>query len=73
MTIYYKGREVELSVHGESDDIQIDEARFVDDGSDCDDEVIEYIYERYADELYTEFMDRAVMRAEAWADSMEDR
>ncbi len=49
------GREIEISVYGDSDDIQIDEAYFADDVSgeeEVPDSDIQYVMSAYQDRIY---------------------
>ena len=69
-----KGREVEISVYGRyDDDIQIDEAVYVDGDEEVPEEEIEYISETYADEIYQEWTENQACAAEAYYDSLQDR
>jgi len=67
-------QEIEIFVYGnEPDDIQIESATYVDTGLDVPDDIIDWILEHYSDLIYENWMDRMIMRAENFKDSMEDR
>ena len=58
------GREVELSVYGQHDDIQIDEAYYADTGEEAPNDVVDFLMDTYGDELYEYFIDQQVGRAD---------
>lgn len=52
------GRELEITVYGKyDDDIQIDDAVYLDNDEEVSDEDIEYITKHYADEIYQEWIE----------------
>jgi len=59
-------REVEVGVYGEYDDVQIDEAVYVDTGEDASDEVVDYLMSTYGDELFEAFQERQIDRADSY-------
>lgn len=66
------GREIYISVYGKyEDDIQIDEAYYVDTEEDVPDDVIAYIYENYASEMYDQWYENKVCEAEYYYDDIE--
>lgn len=67
------GREIELSVCGAQDDVQIDECYYVDGDDEVTNEDIDFIYHTYGDELYGAYMEHAIDRAEHLYDLMNDR
>lgn len=59
------GREIQISVSGRyEDDIQIDEAYYVDSEEEVLDDVIDYIQSQYADEIYQEWYENKCGEAE---------
>lgn len=58
------GREVELSVYGQHDDVQIDEAYYTDTGEDVPDNVVDYLMDTYGDKLFEAFQENQVDRAD---------
>jgi len=61
------GREIEIHVYGNhSDDIQIDEAFYLDSNDDVTDEDIEYIMDYYADDIYLQWYENKCGQAEAY-------
>ena len=68
------GREIEIDgVCGEADDVQIDNCFYVDGDEEVTSEDIDYIMHTYGDELYGEYMDQAIGRAEDRYDLLNDR
>lgn len=69
------GRPVEITVYGRyDDDIQIDEAYYTDaDDQEPDDDMLAWIAETFASEIYEQWLDDCAGRAEAYADAREDR
>jgi hypothetical protein len=62
-----KGKEVEISVYGnDPDDIQIDEAFYVETKEDVSDDEIQYIYDAYSDSIYESWLDKQIGAAEAY-------
>lgn len=66
------GREVEVTVMGESDDVQIDKAKY-DDGADVPDDVVDQLLEDNGDALYEAWQEQARDQAEHDADCAADR
>ena len=68
-------REVEITVSGrDHDDIEISDAIFVDNpDEEVPDEVVDYIWDTYADDLYQEWYENMVCEAEYYYDSLMDR
>jgi len=67
MTRYYdsKGNEVEISVSGFRDELEIDECYYVDESlGEVPDEEVDYILDAFAGELDFQGMERAIMQAE---------
>lgn len=59
------GEEVEiLSVSGEDDDIQIEEAVYLNNDEHVSDSDLEEIYIDHSDELYTMWVDRGISRVD---------
>jgi len=68
------GREIEIEIYGKyEDDINIDSAIYLDTGEYVPDSVVNYILDAYAGDIYEEWYQNQVMRAEAMSDYMEDR
>ena len=72
------GRPVYITIHGnEPDALYIDEVYYLDTPMSSDenvsDEMIEWIQEAYADAIYQEWCEDQSSRAEALAESREDR
>lgn len=68
-----RGNEVEISVYGDYDDVQVEEAYYTEmDGIVSDDE-IEYILDNYAESIYEELAERAMSKAEDYYDMMRDK
>jgi hypothetical protein len=59
-----EGLEVEVTVYGESDDIQIDSAFFVETGASVPDAVVEQLQDDHAEKLYEKWFDMQIGRAE---------
>ena len=67
MLITYEGREVDVQVKGESsDDVSIAHAVYTDTQEQVEDDDVYVIEQRYSDELYNEWFDNQVGRAEAF-------
>lgn len=61
------GKEMVVTVCGRyEDDLQIDDAYYVDSDDRVSDETIEYVYENYADAMYEEWYEGQIGRAEAY-------
>jgi len=75
MTYLLNNREVEIEeVDGEiGEGAYVVAASYVDTGIPCDDDECEKLSDIYQEELYDRLYRQAVMRAEAWADSLQDR
>ena len=69
------GREIEISVGGsDHDDIEITDAVYCDDpNEEVPESVIEYITDKYADNIYTEWYENQCSAAEAYYDLLNDR
>ena len=64
---------IEVMVCGyDSDDVQIDTAVYEATGEDVSEDVIEYIYNKYSDELYNEWCDNVMAMADWNNDRYED-
>jgi len=64
-----QGREVEIQVGGRyEDDIQIEEATYVNSDIEVSEEEIDYIYETYPDSLYEAWLEMGIRRAEDYCD-----
>lgn len=62
-----KGREVYISVYGrDADDIEIDEAYYVDNNDDVPEKEIEYIMDVFSDEIYDKWYDLQIGYAESF-------
>lgn len=75
MIVYDKNeRPIEIGhVYGRyEDDIRVDDVVYLDDGTDVPDEVIEYLYQQYAAELYDEWYQGKVGEGDALADAYRD-
>jgi len=69
-----KGREAEISIGGSaSDDIEITDASYTDDGSAVPDDEIEHILDAYAGEISQEWHENMVCAAEDAYDRAMDR
>lgn len=61
------GRKLRISFSGsEVDDIQIDEAEYMDSDEEVSEETLEYVMRRYSTQINDEWYQRQVMRAEAY-------
>jgi len=71
------GRPVYLSLCGSEDDIQIDQAYYLDTPANhteiVPDEVVDQIWEQQQDRIVEFFLEGRRDAAEAYADSLEDR
>jgi hypothetical protein len=67
------GRIIEVSVHGELDDVQINEAHYLDSEEEVSEKTIQYIESTQSDILYRALLDRVVGTAEYYADLEEGR
>ena len=67
MRVYDKNeREIYLSVYGKyRDDIQAQEAYYVDTGAEVPEDVVEYLMEAYAPEIDQEWIENKMSEAEA--------
>lgn len=69
-----KGRDVEIYFSGdEPDSIEVEDAFYVDDEESVASDEIEYIMDKYADEIYEDFCEQQITKAEYLRDSWEDR
>ena len=59
-----QGREVEVSVSGAEDDVQIDEISYVDSDEEVPESEVEFIMDNYQDALYEKWLDRQIGRAD---------
>jgi hypothetical protein len=67
------GREVYITVYGRYiDDIEIDEAYYMDDESDVPNDEIDFILDNYASEIEEAWMDRQCSMAEDLMDRMKE-
>jgi len=75
MTYLLNNREVEIEeVDGEiGEGAYVVSASYVDTGVPCDDDECEKLNDIYQEELYDRLYQQAIMKSEAWADSLEDR
>lgn len=74
MKITLNNKEVYVSVYGKyDDDIQIDEAYYMDTETPLTDSEIEQVMNDYSSEIYEEWYENQVCAAEYYRDSMEDR
>ena len=64
------GREIEVNgVYGSyADDIQIEEAYYIDTQEDVDDSLLDYIYNTYHSEIFEAWLDRQIGYAEAYCE-----
>ncbi len=69
----FKGQEVFVRVGGSSDDVEVLEAYYEESGVDLTDEEVEELREEYADELYREYMEYSIDRADSLFDAMMDK
>lgn len=67
-----EGREIEITVRGAEDDVQIDSAQYVDSGEEVPDSEIDWIMDNCGDELYQAYMERCIDMACALHDRMKD-
>ncbi len=68
------GREIEFSVYGRhGDDIQIDEIYYVDGEDEVSEATVNWIQERYAEEIYEAWYMNMVDAAEYYMDAEYDR
>ena len=59
------GREIEISVSGRyDDDIQIEEASYVDSDEEVSEETIEFIQDKFADKIYEEWYENKACESE---------
>ena len=67
------GKSVEIvSVRGESDDVQIDEARYEDSGEHVSDEDLEWIYDNCQETLYEAWFEKQIEHADHMMDMAKD-
>lgn len=67
------GRPVYISVCGASDDLQIDEAYYLDaDDEAVSEEMCEWIADNYSDKMYDAWFDNQCGRADAMMDAWKD-
>jgi hypothetical protein len=60
-----KGREIEISVYEKyEDDIQIDDANYIDSDDEVSEDTLDYIYSQYADAMYEVWYDNKIGEAE---------
>ena len=64
MICLHDGREIELRLHGDMDDIQVSEAYYLDGDEDVPDDVIDMLLDKYADEVYMELYENKIGQAE---------
>lgn len=64
------GRALEFSVFGRyEDDIEIDEIYYLDETlGEVDDETVDYVLNAYSTEIYEEWQENMIARAEDWND-----
>lgn len=55
-----QGRELEIEIGGESDDVQITTAYYLDSDEEVSHETLDFIMQTYADDMFSEWIDQTI-------------